>query len=85
MKHRFFKMIIISTVDDDHEIRSMVDSSSLISPTPNNANNADGNILGLQLQEPEQHRVERSDNPDQSNDLNKVGKTKGKIYFVYEK
>ena len=58
-------------MEDDHSIRNIVESSSLISPTPNR-NVADGSILNLQLQETE-HRVQRPDNADQVNDLNKVG------------
>ena len=76
--------MIISTVDDDHEIRNMVDSSSLISPTPN-SNNEDGSILNLQLQETGQHRVERSDNHDPSNGLDKVGRqSKDNMHLIYE-
>ena len=64
-------------MEDDHSIRNIVESSSLISPTPNR-NNADGSILNLQLQESE-HRVQRADNADQVNELNKVGIFKGSM------
>ena len=64
-------------MEDDHSIRNIVESSQLISPTPNR-NNADGSILNLQLQESE-HRVQRADNADQVNDLNKVGIFKGSM------
>ena len=64
-------------MEDDNSIRNIVESSQLISPTPNR-NNADGSILNLQLQESE-HRVQRADNADQVNDLNKVGIFKGSI------
>ena len=69
-------------MEDDHSIRNIVESSQLISPTPNR-NNADGSILNLQLQESE-HRVQRADNADQVNDLNKVGIFKGSVTFMIE-
>ena len=69
-------------MEDDHSIRNIVESSSLISPTPNR-NNADGSILNLQLQETE-HRVQRPDNDNQANDLNKVGIFKGSVTFMIE-
>ena len=68
--------MISSTVDDGHGIRNIVESSSLISPS-SNTNNTDGNILNIQLQETEQP-IERTDNTDPSNDLNKVGIFEGK-------